>query len=529
MSAWLLDVWNKPLTGLLYGVAGLLGLHAARLVSVGLTVATGFLTALLCRRLVPTHLANGLWFAVVFFAAQMAVLKDAFVTMTEVPAAFFVALSLWLCLVHQKRALAALCAGLVPLCRAEMLPVTGFIGAWLALACWRERDASSIRRWGWWLPLVLAGLPFVLWVGAGILASHDLFWFSHSSYASFRSWGLSGVLRYNVLSGLPAVLAAPALPWLFVGIFGAPRLFSSKNDRFTLLLLVGTIGIHYLLLNTLVVFPKGWLGLPDGHAVAAVNARNYTPTAPVVAVFIALGVSLWVQSAPEFRRLFVHSMLVSAIAIVLGRYGAWGQLALDLCLLGLMSAVVLGTNRTREHWAPGRFWTIAAAATLAGAFLVRPFFWYPTLWNDKRAASVEALLELVRRERPQRVVQDLASAPEVYGGLQGVDASWTYPHLFLEQAVRGRPPTLLVVETNAAGRPVERYPEALVQQVRQAALGEPDASRKMLQLQLVSRFSSPPQAAWLAFVDRLAAKNAPVHWAAYRILDAQRVTESNAQ
>lgn len=529
LSAWLLDIWNKPLTGLLYGTVGLFGLHAARLVSVGLTVATALLTALLCKRLVPERLAGGLWFAVVFFAAQMAVLKDAFVTMTEGPAAFFVALALWLCLVRQRYALAALCAGLVPLCRAEMVPVVGFMGLWLALATWRERQVRGTGPWGWAVPLLLAGLPFVLWVGAGILASHDLHWFSRGSYAYLRSWDLAGVLRHNVLSGLPAVLAAPALFLFFVGIFGAPRLLHSRNERFALYLLMGTLGLHYLLLNTLVVFPKGWLGLPAGHAVAAVNARNYTPTAPIAAVFIAFGVSLWVQWGPGFRRLLVLASAFSIAAIVLGRFGSWGQLGLDLLLLGLMNAVVLGPKHAREHWPPDRFWKIAAAATLVGAFLVRPFFWYPTLWNDKRGSSVEALLQLVRQERPLRVVQDIASAPEVFGALQGVDAHWIYPHLFLEQALSGPSPTLLVVETDASGQPAKRYPENFVQELKRATLAHlaADAPPKSPQFQLISRFSSPPEAAWLTLTDRLAAKNSPVHWAAYRVLHSAQINVSN--
>src|SRR5690606_16335308 len=41
------DVWNKPLPGLLYGVAGQLGIELARLVSVAITTATaGFTVAL---------------------------------------------------------------------------------------------------------------------------------------------------------------------------------------------------------------------------------------------------------------------------------------------------------------------------------------------------------------------------------------------------------------------------------------------------------------------------------------------------
>src|SRR5690606_33326320 len=51
----------------------------------------------------------------------------------------------------------------------------------------------------------------------------------------------------------------------------------------------GIVAIHFFLLNTVAVYPRDWYGAPSGHAVAAINPRNYSPTAPLTALFAAFG------------------------------------------------------------------------------------------------------------------------------------------------------------------------------------------------------------------------------------------------
>ncbi len=508
----MLDLWNKPLPGLIYGVAGLLGIAGARLVSVAFTVATAVLTARLCERLIPFENRRNSWTFALFFVAQMAVLKDSFVTMTEIPAAFFLALSLWLCVVRGERRASALAAGLVSLCRAEMLPVTCFVGVWLALDVWRASDERAKKALRCALPPVLALLPFAAWVGAGVAVSGDASWFRRNSYAYIRSWDLAGVLHYNVITGLPAVIALPALLLFLIGVLDVLH-GRDEAARWQLSLLAGALAIHYLLLNSLAVFPRGWYGLPSGHAIAAVNARNYTPTAPIAAVFVALGVAAWVnarQNRPRFAVLASVAAAATACAIAFGRIVTGSLRVLELSLLALMLLVLLLTSRLRLRYDPYDIWKFAALVTLGSSLLIRPFFWYPTRWNDRRAASIQALSTMVRKEGPARVIQDLASSLGVFGNLQGVDATWTYPHEFSRRLEDAPPNTILVLELDANGKPLPRYPVELRAQIS----GAPHSVGR--RFEVVGRFDSPAQPSWLTLVDRVASANAPVHWLALR-------------
>lgn len=507
-AALLTDVWNKPVPALLYGVPGLLGIDAARLVSVALVVVTAWLTLQLCLQLVPEALRGARWTYVVLFATQLAVLKDAFVTMTELPAAACLALSLWLQLVKRRPWLAALAAGMTVLCRVELVPVVAFMGCMFSVDAFLQSAAP--RRLGVRvvLPVGLALLPFALWLLAGAFIKHDALWFGRESYAHLRRWGLPGLLRYNVLSGLPAVATPPALVALVVGCVQAPRLIDPSVPKRVPAMLFGVLGIHYLLLNTLEVFPEGWEGVPSGHAVAAINARNYTPTAPVATLFMALGVAAWVRARstrePRFLRVLGTAGSVVCLAIVAGQWNAHDMLVLELALLALSLAVAAFALRGWHAGAATRPWCWVAAAALAAALLIRPFFWYPTRWNDRRSEAVAALAQLVGEQRPALVVQDIASSLEVFGRLRGVDATWSWAMHFPAQLSAANAGTLVVVEVDATGQLLGRYPATLRAEL---------ASR----CDELERFDSEPTAPWLRAVDRLASRNQPLHWVAYRV------------
>jgi hypothetical protein len=510
LRAWVTDTWNKPMNGLLYGIPGQLGLGAARLVSVGMTVASAFFTLRIGERLIPERLQGPRWAIPLLFISQMAVLKDTFVTMTELPAGFFIALALWLCLVKGRPRWAALAAGCAPLCRNEMLIVALFVGVWLAFSALRTgRGSLPQRLWAAFSVGALALLPFLCWVIAGVLLTNDTLWLARTSYAELRSFALPGLLRYNALSGLPKGTPVPALVFLILGMLSVPKLFTLAAERFRLALPAGVLGVHYLLLSTTAITPTAWFRGPPGRSISTL-ARNYNSTAVVAAVFMALGVAVWVEAAatrPDwFRKRLISAAVLVLIAVVSGRFGEVGPMALDLVLLAVTVAVVLQTTRNKSGVSPTKAWCWAAWGSLVACLLVRPFFWYPTRWNEYTAISVDALATLIQREQPPRVVQDLASSVVAFGPQAPNDAGWCWSEHFAERLLSAPPGTLVVVETDARHQPLGRYPDGITKLLAEAG-----------RVQEVAHFDTAPQPAWLRALDRIASRNEPVYWVAYRV------------
>ena len=473
------NLWNKPLTGLIYGVTGLLGLTAARLAAVALTMLTLHLTVELCQVLLPRAVR---WPMLLLFVSQPALLRDAFVTMTEIPAACCLASSLWAQLCAGRARWAAFAIGLMPLCRVEMLPVTLFVTLWLA-------HAAAVRGLREQLVLLaLAALPSLAWYAAAAVVAHDALWFRGQGYARVRAWDLAGCLRFNVFGGLAAVLSAPSLLLFWLGVLSARRMLT----RSVAALVLGALACHYALLDVLDVFPRGVEGVPLGHAVAAINPRNYTSSAPLVAVCCGSGLAYRLEAGSVARRPLMAAALLSAAVIVNGDIAQPVALLRDSALLA-SSIAVLGFR------APARAWQAWALASVTAALIMRPGFGYPTRWNDRRAASIDALAQLARDRHPARLIQDLASSLEHYAGLQGVDADWIWPRDF---ATRMNDESVVVIEVDAEQHALARYPANL------SACLTPRA--------LVAAYDSPAQPSWLSLIDRVVARNAAVHWRAYR-------------
>jgi hypothetical protein len=175
-------------------------------------------------------------------------------------------------------------------------------------------------------------------------------------------------------------------------------------------------------------------------------------------------------------------------------------------MLGLTTlAVALWAARPRLS--PATLWNSAALVCLFGTVVIRPFFWYPTRWNDQREQAIEALAVVIREREPAVTVQDIAAALEFLGHLRS-DATWTWPNEFPQRILAAAGPTLLVVEVDASGKPLTRYPSAVSACLTDAAE--------------VAQFESPKQPNWVAAIDRLSARNHPVHWRAYWVTDRCR-------
>lgn len=529
LSAWITDVWNKPLPGLAYGLGSLLGLWGARVVACAFTAGAAYHT----RRLVTALLPRSPWVgiaATVFFFAQPALLKDAFVTMTEVPAALFVAWSLCALFAEGRPRKAALLAGLVPLCRVEMVPVVAVTAVYCGCEEWRTRRASTSRvpwlRLG--VTMATAGLPFIIWYAAGFAATSDVRWFSRASYAYLRTnWELPAVLHYNVLVGLVNVVPPPLL---LLGVYGA--ISSWRRALKTCPRVVGhlilLLGVHYLLLNTLVVYPKDWFGVSPGHGVAAINGRNYTSSAPVLVALLVsslaveLGLPIAGTSPPmlEVSRRGRIAGLCAAVGISLGLiFLSKGNNAADFALhvgllvagFGLMLSFSLRNTTTDDGFErfarPLKCLVIAAAA---GGLLVRPFFWYPTIGKDQRSTAINELAQRIASQRPTRVIQDTASFLEVAARELGLDVSasetqWTWPGEYPRRLAESPVGTWVVLELSPRGEPLSRYPAAILEQVRSGAL------------ELVDTYQTAPQLGVWAVLDRVSSRNAAIGWRVFRL------------
>lgn len=528
LSSWITDVWNKPLPGLAYGLGSLLGAWGARAVACSFTVGAAYFTRKLLTSLLPRSSMVSTGTTLLFFA-QPALVKDAFVTMTEVPAAMFVAWSLYALSVQRRPAKAALLAGLVPLCRVEMVPVVAVTALYCGYEQWRTLQLEPQRRP--WLQLGLtvglAGVPFVVWYGAGFAATGDVGWFSRASYAYLRTnWELPALLHHNVFTGLVNVVPPPLLLLLIYGAFTWwGRAFRARRDVVGHLLLL--LGVHYLLLNTLVVYPKDWFGVPPGHGVAAINGRNYTSSAPVLVALLVLGLAVEYRlpiggvASPALgvstrRRLggLVAAAFTSLGLVYLSKGNNVADFALHVALLfgglGLMAWSIARDARIGS--VPDAFsrpLKLAALTGAIGALVVRPFFWYPTVGTDLRATAIAELARRIADERPGRVIQDTASFLEVAALELGLDVSasetqWTWPGEYPRRLAHSAAGTWVVLELNPRGEPLSRYPSALMAQLRSGAF-EP-----------VGQFQTTPHRGIWALFDRVSARNAAIGWKVFR-------------
>ncbi|MFO7178367.1 MAG: DUF2079 domain-containing protein [Pseudomonadota bacterium] len=542
------DVWNKPLPGLVYGIPGLLGIECARLASVAITTAAAGFTLALARGLGVS--ATPAWVVVIFFLAQPPVLRDGFTTMTELPAALLLVAALWAELCKARTRLAALLVGLVPLCRVELAPVTAFVGFWLAFRAVdaaqrthpatdarvgsQERRVSPLRggagsaeslpaptrgsapsatRFGAFatvrhalLPLTLAALPMFLWQIAGALVTGELTWFSQRSYGYVRDWDLPGLLRVNVIAGLGRVLPGPVL---VAGVSGVAWLMRARSiPRNVRLVVLGIVAIHFVLLNTVAVYPRDWYGAPSGHAVAAINPRNYSPTAPLTALFATFGLVALVQRATP-KTAFVAAAALAALVAAFNL-----DSPADAISIAVSSALTLALAvrlQRSEGLARERIVAVIGVVALVAPLVVRPFFWYPTRWNDRRAEAVLALASIVRstEPRPARVVQDLSGGLALLGGIDGLDVDWRWPHEFESALDAG---ALVVTETDLHFQPLPRYSASLRTRL---ALGD-----GVSEIRRHAAETPPP----FSTFDRVIGRNRPVYFTVYRVLD-ERVAD----
>ena len=117
------DTWGRPAFTVLYAPVALFGFGAARAFSAVLATLTCVITA----RVARVYGARLWWLAIPLTALQPEFLRQGFSTLTELTGALFLALAL-LAFRHRRWTWLGLAAGVLPLARDELLPISAIFG-----------------------------------------------------------------------------------------------------------------------------------------------------------------------------------------------------------------------------------------------------------------------------------------------------------------------------------------------------------------------------------------------------------------
>jgi len=481
------DTWNKPITAVAYGIIGQVGLFPARLVSVLISLATAFLVYRIAVVFLSSEAAMHPLTAVAFFLCQVSVFTQAFLTMTELLAAFFLVLGIR-SIQKNKLAWAFILIGLMSLARVESCLIAGWVFLVMSPNVLRIEGLTRVnilRLAGYG---VLEVLPFTLWWFCGWLYSQNPFWMS-AGYVYLRPFTLKGVLSVNAFTGLPAVLSAPLLMLFILGCFRLPAFAGDQKESAgrwpIMLILYGTVLIHCVFLSLFVVYPRG-----SGYgemAIGALNPRNYNLIAPVVAVFIfagALSLFGWPTKLDERkeRRLRLASLLLAQVSII-GFFffnqqfpfkpsmalGAVRMVQQSVLLAGFMLVVLVCSWKMRRSKNPDGFIRVGilyvAAYCIISLPLTDPVFWYPLRSGDRNALAQEEFSGWCKTNITESnivVVQDMNGRMDWFCKFPELKAIWVYAGLFQKTLDLLPVGTMALIETDEEHVPRSRYPQSLI-------------------------------------------------------------------
>ena len=496
------DTWNKPLTTLVYGTAGLAGgLNLARVASVALTL----LAAVLLRRVLERWLgwASGehIWFVPAFFLLQIGLLPQVFLTMTEQLAAALLAWALhaW---VRERPWSAFLIAGFMPWARIESLFVVAVLFLVMSGELLRAGGRRALARVA--SMNALGALPFLSWWTCGFILKGEIAWMS-APYAYLREPFWLHLVSTNAITGLCGALSPAQL--LLVAL-GLTAWRSAPRNALSLTMIMLPAAIHLLFSSLVVVYPRG--SGYGGWAIAALNARSYATVAPLFCLLAGWG---WQRlfgdaaAAGGDRRpaqlwpaVALTALLCLGFAAFQGSFAFFsptvrlGQLVLGLLVLAGAAALAWSVSR----YEPRRVAGIYACLAIASAPVMVPFFWYPLRWQDRRAEVQLAFLRELRltTEQPPLVVQSMNGRLDFFSGGAKVPMPWSYPALVGRSAAAAPGGSWIVLDTDERGTPVGYSPEVV------RSLQEAGAYTRM-----GSFVDERPRAAWQRAVDRLTPRN----------------------
>lgn len=523
------DTWNKPIPGLLYGFTGQFGIEVARLASVLVSI----MSAILVYRVAVNRLGGSDIFppitAIAFYLCQSAVFPQSFLTMTELLAAFFLALGLFL--LDKNRPLWAFISfGLMPLARVESVLFVGWLFAGISLVYltrgrWSLVGVGRVVLWNF-----LGLIPFVFWWAAGWAVTGSLSWMP-SGYVYLREFTPAGILSVNALTALPVVLGIPLLVLFIGGLFSLrthERRAIATGNLLVSPLLYGVILIQFLFLSFYVVYPRG-SGFTD-IAVGALNPRNFNTVAPVITLFVFAGAASLVRSLPvaehgaqSFRW---NTVLALAAILIVGFFffqlqfpfrpsmqmlvlRLFQQLALLAGFVVLLVILVRkvsvengGIDSARARWM-----TLVAIYCILCVPLMDPVFWYPLRMNDRKLQAQEdfrAWYSSNAASAHTQVLQDMNGKLDVFCGARRGSMIWVYADMFPDTMKRLAPGSLVLLETDASHTPRNRYPHKLLAELESGRYNERARSS------IVN-----PLAGWEKLFQKLTPRNDPVGWLVY--------------
>ncbi|MBF0276695.1 MAG: hypothetical protein HQM13_02830 [SAR324 cluster bacterium] len=528
----LTDTWNKPLPAILYGITGQWGIVPARWAGVVLTLLTGLLTFKLAILILSEEIKKHPWTFVGIFICQLAVLPQAFLTMTELFAAFLLACGLFLFLT--KRYFAAFFVlGFLPLARLE----TSLILAWVFIFI----SLEQLQNQGWsktkWIEVIqwntVGSIPFLTWWGVGIHYTDSWRWFLDSSYSPYlRPFQISNLLKINFVTGLPGVLSAPGLFLFFLGIFHFPVVCraDSSNSRWIQKGLYGILLIHGLFLSSFVVYPKG--SRFGDLAIGAINPRNYNVISPIIALFIFAGSIYLIKLMNQafhtnwFRKWGISLGLteIALITFFFFQQALGTSLKKGLFKLGIHYSILIifccwlawyYFRPMRNPEKPARFNHSSIAFFLIFSFLFSvPLFWHPLRFYDQRALVQKELcswLETHQKTPARRIIQDINSRLNLFCRLPSLNARWTWPHTFQENLKSSPAGSWIILETDDDYRPRSHYPDDLIRSLTNSS-----------SFALIKKSKAIPfNARWEIWLNRISARNAPTRWIVYEKLERE--------
>lgn len=470
LHAFILDTWNRPVPVLLYGFSGCAGIYAARAVSIAVVLLMAWFVhrcaEIICRTEFPPSAAIGL----VLF--QSAVLTHAHLTMTEQIAAVFLAGGLYLLLIN-KTFLAAVAWSLMPLSRAE----TTLILAWLSLCVFamlvkRNGFKSALLKiipWG-----LLAWLPFLIWWTAGYALTGSIGWMT-PEYVYLRPMTFDSFWLINGFSGLPSGVQPSLLFTALAGVF----YLSTKVNRSAEVaatnapvrtMIAGGMLIHLLFVSLVVVYPRdsGWSAI----GVAAINYRNYANIAPLLGLLSYFGVYAFLNVPSDHKRILARTALAGVVLFLTGflffhwRIKSVFDPVITLwCIVHASLAFMMYLWVTRPHSQRQSFWRGVCVLAVVSGIMAYPFFWYPLRFQDRTEQMLRALGGwLDAHESSSPVIQDISGsgAAEWLWNTGSGKTVWLYPAQLEKAVAVAESGTLIVIETDVTGKPLERYPPSLL-------------------------------------------------------------------
>jgi hypothetical protein len=431
------DVWDKPIPILLYGIPGQLGLFFARASAVIITIATIYFLKHLSEKLLDQKVDG--WEAVILYLSILTVFGQSFLTMTELPAAFFLAWGLYEFYVKGRLWSAYLLFGFMPLCRIESLYILFGFGFLLAI---NKEISIRVRI----LCLTNLFLPFTFWYLGGAFMTNDLVWLSARSYLHLRPLDFS-FFYHNALTALPMVLNPIGLFFFVLGAYN----ISIKEIKKYHLIYVGLI-IQLIFLSSSIPYPIGennWTKL-----ISAWNDRNFNVVSPLFYILIIYGISKYhLDYKRSLIPMYFIGILVFAVNLIcyftFPLHYSWISIALSSLLVIVPILKRIGTK-------------IILLLFLTTFLLFKGDFWNPTKYNDPDIVVQKPLWDFLNENYQAGnfyILQDLCGSMKYFIDNKNINSDWTWANEFPEKIKKLDKNSMVLIETVPGSYlPSVRYP-----------------------------------------------------------------------